>query len=106
MPQTRNQSQNPIIMTTPNVTNTANATNATAKYPIQFVSTLINCSFNGNPVDLPPLLQSCNSAFTLIKDDNKVALLYYIINQINGKALQLILNKFFNSWDELKNCLK
>lgn len=79
---------------------------STNTFTIEFLCKLIPQGFSGDRYDLGPFLANCNNANDLANNDQKTALLYYILSKITGRAKEQLAQQSFKDWKDLKEKLK
>ncbi|KAK0072243.1 hypothetical protein PV326_000258 [Microctonus aethiopoides] len=75
-------------------------------FTMDFLCKLIPKEFNGNRHELGQFIANCNNAYELAADQQKIALIYFILSRISGRAKEQLAQQTFKTWDELKNKLK
>ncbi|KAF2886324.1 hypothetical protein ILUMI_19849 [Ignelater luminosus] len=82
------------------------STPRTSDFTIEFLCKLIPQEFSGDRYELGPFIANCNNANDLASDNQKTALLYYILSKITGRAKEQLAQQSFRNWNDLKEKLK
>lgn len=81
------------------------ATPAEVIYKLSFLCSLISKSFDGTRTELHEFISNCNNAFRFANDQQKDALIAFVISKITGSAKAQLRDKTIQSWAQLKGLL-
>lgn len=97
--------QNSNSNANPSTQNPNNHDNNTSNLNLTFLSSLIPNNFNGNRQEYYEFISNCSSAMSLANDNQKNALLLFIVSKLTGAVRTQLQGKTYSNWDELKNLL-